>query len=250
MAFSCQPELTQDSRHVNYLFKIIKTAPDMPQLTAGNLNQRIRFARKRARLSLREVGAFFDPPISAQAVRAWEREDKPSIPELWRLEVLAANLSVNYHWLTTGSGSYEVKFPRIDNKDNFVPLIKLADVSVSNIDEVITKALSEQSVKPSFWNDDRERFASEILGTSMSPFYNEGDIIYFLRGNKADPGDYVAAEVPSLRQTLFRKFRYNEQGQVVLEPENKNWPPLMFDEEGVGRDVHILGVLCGHFARR
>ncbi len=226
----------------------------MPRFMTENLNQRIRFARKRAGLSLREVGAFFDPPISPQAVRAWEREDSPSIPELSRLETLATNLDVNYHWLTTGSGSYEVKSPRFlkldGGKEKFVPLVKLADVAVGNIEEEMTKALNDHVVMPSFWEDDEVRFASVVVGKSMSPIYNGGDIIYFLRGNRADPGDYVAADVPFIKQTVFRKFRYNEQGQVVLEPENRNWPSFMFEEDQVGRDIHILGVLSGHFARR
>jgi SOS-response transcriptional repressor LexA len=222
----------------------------MPPFMTFNLNQRIKFARKKAGFSLRKVGAFFDPPISAQAVRAWERDDHPSIPEHWRLEVLATKLGVNYDWLATGKGEPERSITTGAEKEKLVPLVKLADLSFDNIEEQLAKALRARSIVPSFWEDESNRFASVMAGTSMSATYIEGDVVYFLRANRADPGDYVAAYVRNINQTIFRKLRYNEQSQVVLEPENKNWPPLTFNEDQVGRDIQVLGVLCGHFSRR
>lgn len=209
-------------------------------------------------MSMREVAEIFDPVITPQAVAAWERKDggkkPPSIPEEERLEILATAYQVNYNWLTTGSGSHDTpdeKFLKfgINGFQSFVPLLSLSDISVGNIKAAMAKALLNQAVKPSFWDDDKERFSFEVKGTSMAPTYNEGDIVYCLRQDFAEPGEYVVIDIVSMRQTMFRRFRYNEQGQIVLDPENKNWRPLIYNEEQLGVDIHILGVKCGRFAR-
>lgn len=53
------------------------------------LNTNLKAAREYYELSQEQVGALFDPVISREAVSQWEKLDKPTIPKMAKLKVLA-----------------------------------------------------------------------------------------------------------------------------------------------------------------
>ena len=62
-----------------------------------DLRDRITAAREHAKLSRRELGALFDPPITYETVRSWESGDTE--PRLSRFEILANVTNVRLAWL-------------------------------------------------------------------------------------------------------------------------------------------------------
>lgn len=66
------------------------------------LNERIAQARERANMTLRELGAAVEPPVSYEAVRQWESGE--STPRRKRIAAIATATKVSEVWLQTGFG--------------------------------------------------------------------------------------------------------------------------------------------------
>lgn len=64
------------------------------------LGTRLKAARKKLKLTQREVGEHFD--VSSQAVSQWERDEV--VPEFDRLAKLRRILKVTAEWLLEGTG--------------------------------------------------------------------------------------------------------------------------------------------------
>ena len=84
-------------------------------------------------------------------------------------------------------------------------------------------------------------FALNIVGDSMTEIgINEGDIAIVKQKNDAKTGDLVVALVNENEATLkrFKKVK----GKIILEPENKNYSPQVYEK---GAQVRIQGILSG-----
>ena len=92
----------------------------------------------------------------------------------------------------------------------------------------------------------RQSFALKIKGNSMSPEYNEGDVVIIDPSLSPRPGDFVVAKNDREGAT-FKKYRprgINAAGEDVFElvPLNEDFAPLRSDRE----PIQIIGVMVEH----
>ncbi|MCF5767925.1 LexA family protein [Aeromonas veronii] len=89
-------------------------------------------------------------------------------------------------------------------------------------------------------------FGLWLRGNSMTPQFNEGDLVIVDPDEQPRPGDFVVAKNGSDEAT-FKKYRprgIDENGQEVFElvPLNDDYPPMHSDRQ----HIEIIGVMVEH----
>lgn len=89
-------------------------------------------------------------------------------------------------------------------------------------------------------------FGLWLRGNSMTPFFNEGDLVIIDPDEQPRPGDYVVAKNGS-EEATFKKYRprgIDENGQEVFElvPLNDDFPTMHSDRQ----HIEIIGVMVEH----
>lgn len=89
-------------------------------------------------------------------------------------------------------------------------------------------------------------FGLWIRGRSMTPMFNEGDLVIIDPDEQPRPGDYVVAKNGS-EEATFKKYRprgIDESGQEVFElvPLNDDFPTMHSDRQ----HIEIIGVMVEH----
>ena len=84
-------------------------------------------------------------------------------------------------------------------------------------------------------------FALNVVGDSMTEVgINEGDIAIVEQKDDAKNGDLVVALINETEATLKRLKKV--KGKIILEPENRNYSPQVYEK---GTQVRIQGILSG-----
>lgn len=93
-------------------------------------------------------------------------------------------------------------------------------------------------------------FALRVRGDSMSPNFQEGQLLFVDPNRLPKPGDFVIARSTSgiLTETTFKKYvvtGYDDQGRELfdLKPLNPDYPILHSRQHG----LEVVGVVCGSF---
>lgn len=89
-------------------------------------------------------------------------------------------------------------------------------------------------------------FGLWLRGNSMTPQFNEGDLVIVDPDEQPRPGDFVVAKNGS-EEATFKKYRprgIDENGQEVFElvPLNDDYPPMHSDRQ----HIEIIGVMVEH----
>lgn len=89
-------------------------------------------------------------------------------------------------------------------------------------------------------------FGLWLRGNSMTPFFNEGDLVIVDPDEQPRPGDYVVAKNGG-EEATFKKYRprgIDENGQEVFElvPLNDDYPTMHSDRQ----HIEIIGVMVEH----
>ncbi|MGL4870027.1 MAG: helix-turn-helix domain-containing protein [Aeromonas veronii] len=89
-------------------------------------------------------------------------------------------------------------------------------------------------------------FGLWLRGNSMTPQFNEGDLVIVDPDEQPRPGDFVVAKNGS-EEATFKKYRprgIDEHGQEVFElvPLNDDFPPMYSDRQ----HIEIIGVMVEH----
>lgn len=175
------------------------------------------------------------------------------------LNDLAEALGVTVDWLLTGSGDtpelaeeqpipgYHNVEPAVIPQGNRVPI--LSYVQAGNWREMCEQATTfDGNVEyVSAGIDIGPRgFGLWLRGNSMTPIFNEGDLVIVDPDESPRPGDYVVAKNGSEGAT-FKKYRprgIDEHGQEVFElvPLNDDYPSMHSDRQ----HIEIIGVMVEH----
>ena len=84
-------------------------------------------------------------------------------------------------------------------------------------------------------------FALNVTGDSMKEIgINEGDVAIIEKKNEANSGDLVVALIDETEATLKRFKKIKDK--VILESENKDYPPQVYEKD---TKVRIQGILSG-----
>jgi len=216
-----------------------------------------RIASRRKDLSLTQVALAKKIGISGVSVGKWE--SGLNQPKGRYLNDLAAALGVSVDWLLTGKeggvvgmtdahplGYHNVE-PAVIPQGNRVPI--LSYVQAGNWREMCEQATTfDGNVEYVSASIDIGPcgFGLWLRGNSMTPIFNEGDLIIVDPDESPRPGDYVVAKNGG-EEATFKKYRprgIDENGQEVFElvPLNDDYPTMHSDRQ----HIEIIGVMVEH----
>lgn len=82
--------------------------------------------------------------------------------------------------------------------------------------------------------DDPDAFAAAVIGESMQPEYQEGDIVVFSPAADVADGNDCFVRLEPDHETTFKRVYFDEGGALVrLQPLNPRFPPAVHPRESV-----------------
>lgn len=220
-----------------------------------HISERIFSRRSALGLSKAALGKAIG--ITGVSVGKWE--SGLNQPKGRYLNDLAAALGVTVDWLLTGEGEatarpspetipgYHNVEPAVIPQGNRIPI--LSYVQAGNWREICEQATTfDGNVEYVTASVDIGPcgFGLWIRGHSMTPMFNEGDLVIIDPDEQPRPGDYVVAKNGS-EEATFKKYRprgIDESGQEVFElvPLNDDFPTMHSDRQ----HIEIIGVMVEH----
>lgn len=97
---------------------------------------------------------------------------------------------------------------------------------------------------PAVWTKGgKDFYALKISGDSMTPKYNEGDIVIFEQTKDYEAGkNKDCAVMVNCTECTFKKVFIDEQG-ITLQPYNMNYEPMRFTkEQAINLPITIVGI--------
>lgn len=219
------------------------------------INDRISARRRARKISQDELAKRIG--ITRVSISKWE--SGLNQPKGRYLNDLAAALGVTVDWLLTGEGEaterpspeaipgYHNVEPAVIPQGNRIPI--LSYVQAGNWREICEQATTfDGNVEYVMASVDIGPcgFGLWIRGHSMTPMFNEGDLVIIDPDEQPRPGDYVVAKNGS-EEATFKKYRprgIDENGQEVFElvPLNDDFPTMHSDRQ----HIEIIGVMVEH----
>jgi repressor LexA len=80
---------------------------------------------------------------------------------------------------------------------------------------------------------DPNAFAVRVVGDSMGPKFNEGDIVVFSPASGVNSGDDCFVRMTDPHETTFKRVYFEEDGKIRLQPRNHEYPPMILPPEKV-----------------
>lgn len=216
-----------------------------------------RILSRRTALGLSKTALAKAIGISGVSVGKWE--SGLNQPKGRYLNDLAAALGVSVDWLLTGKeeGTMGVSEPPFPGYRNVEPAVIpqggrvpiLSYVQAGNWREICEQATgfdgNVEYVTASVDIGPRG-FGLWLRGNSMTPQFNEGDLVIVDPDEQPRPGDFVVAKNGS-EEATFKKYRprgIDENGQEVFElvPLNDDYPTMHSDRQ----HIEIIGVMVEH----
>ncbi len=208
-------------------------------------SERIKELRKKHGLTQQKLGELVG--VNKASISQWEQGEYA--PSGDNLVALAKAFGVSAHWLATGKGSPELSNvePAVIPQGSRVPI--LSYVQAGNWREVCEQATTfDGNVEYVSASVDIGPcgFGLWLRGNSMTPFFNEGDLVIVDPDEQPRPGDYVVAKNGS-EEATFKKYRprgIDENGQEVFElvPLNDDYPTMHSERQ----HIEIIGVMVEH----
>ena len=186
-----------------------------------NLKERIKNSRITAKMTQEELAKAVGK--TRNAVTQWESGAAHPRPNT--LEDIAGALNVSLEWLLLGNknaGEYDSR--QISGR----PAIKLIPVygqAVAGINGEFAfdgKKLFEVPCPPQLLNVENA-YGVEVAGDTMSPRYEDGEIVYVDTVRRIKKGDYVVAQIMMKEEDSFptafikRFIRHNEKELVLTQ---------------------------------
>lgn len=227
----------------------------------NTINDRIAACRHKNGMSQEELARRIG--ITRVSVSKWE--SGLNQPKGRYLNELASALGVSVSWLLSGKDSVvdETKNPT-DNAEPFSN-VELATLGVYKIPVLSYVQAGNWQESQDFrgidggyeyvtadLDDDSRAFAVWVQGNSMTPEFNEGDLIIVDPDVAPLPGDFVVAKNGG-EECTFKKYRprgHKEDGSEIFElvPLNEDYPTLRSET----CPIRIIGTMIEHrkFRRR
>jgi repressor LexA len=76
---------------------------------------------------------------------------------------------------------------------------------------------------------DTNAFAVRVVGDSMEPKFNEGDIVVFSPAAEVHSGDDCFVRFAMPHETTFKRVFFEPDDKVRLQPRNEKYPPMIVD---------------------
>lgn len=192
-----------------------------------NVGQRIFEARKRRKISRKEIADFLQ--VHETTIKRYEDGNTKKLPTD-RLEKNAKYLNTSIEYLMGWEEEQKpqgVKIPVLGTVPAGIPISAVEDI------------LDYEEI-PKSWENQGEFFGLKIKGDSMLPILTDGDIVIVRKQSTADNGDTVIAMVNGDDATCKRYERSNNG--IMLIPNNSSYTPTFYtNEEIASLPVTIIG---------
>lgn len=192
-----------------------------------NVGQRIFEARKRRKISRKEIADFLQ--VHETTIKRYEDGNTKKLPTD-RLEKIAKYLNTSIEYLIGWEEEQKpqgVKIPVLGTVPAGIPISAVEDI------------LDYEEI-PKSWENQGEFFGLKIKGDSMLPILTDGDIVIVRKQSTADNGDTVIAMVNGDDATCKRYERSNNG--IMLIPNNSSYTPTFYaNEEIASLPVTIIG---------
>ena len=192
-----------------------------------NVGQRIFEARKRRKISRKEIADFLQ--VHETTIKRYEDGNTKKLPTD-RLEKIAKYLNTSIEYLMGWEEEQKpqgVKIPVLGTVPAGIPISAVEDI------------LDYEEI-PKSWENQGEFFGLKIKGDSMLPILTDGDIVIVRKQSTADNGDTVIAMVTGDDATCKRYERSNNG--IMLIPNNSSYTPTFYtNEEIASLPVTIIG---------
>lgn len=202
-------------------------------------SERILTRRKELGLTQLDVAKFVG--ISKAAVSKWEKGD--SSPKGENLYSLVKILKCDPNWLLNGQGSpLPVGF---DKNVETVPQRPLGSfpliswVQAGDWSDITLTDIHEAEHYPCPIKCSPKTFLLKVIGRSMLPTFNEGELIFVDPEVQAVDGKYVVARLDDENQATFKQLII-EDGQKFLQAANPDWPTPI---QPINGNCTIVGVV-------
>lgn len=195
-------------------------------------SERLKYLMEANGTKLKELSAYLDVGIST--IGAW-REGRNE-PKYNMLDKIATYYQVTVGYLV---GSENVQ--PCENTPHLIPIINF--VQAGKMTDISDIPYTDMETMPLYEGFNKNCFALKVVGDSMSPKFNEGDIIVIDPDKEPKTGDYVVASTSNNESATFKKYkkRYKEDGTpyIELNPLNPDYEPINSNQF----DIVIKGVL-------
>ena len=192
-----------------------------------NVGQRIFEARKRRKISRKEIADFLQ--VHETTIKRYEDGNTKKLPTD-RLEKIAKYLNTSIEYLMGWEEEQKpqgVKIPVLGTVPAGIPISAVEDI------------LDYEEI-PKSWENQGEFFGLKIKGDSMLPILTNGDVVIVRKQSTADNGDTVIAMVNGYDATCKRYERSNNG--IMLIPNNSSYTPTFYTNEEIeSLPVTIIG---------
>ncbi len=193
----------------------------------SNVGQRIFEARKRRKISRKEIADFLQ--VHETTIKRYEDGNTKKLPTD-RLEKIAKYLNTSIEYLMGWEDEQKpqgLKIPVLGTVAAGIPISAIEDI------------LDYEEV-PQSWENQGEFFALKIKGDSMEPRMESGDVVIVKQQSDANSGDTVIVLVNGDDATC-KKLQKTDKG-IMLVSTNPKYPPMFYsNDEIVTKPVVILG---------
>jgi phage repressor protein C with HTH and peptisase S24 domain len=80
---------------------------------------------------------------------------------------------------------------------------------------------------------DNNAFAVRVVGDSMEPKFNEGDIVVFSPAIEPKNGDDCFVRFTTPHETTFKRVFFEKGDMIRLQPRNEKYPPTMVESKRI-----------------
>lgn len=196
-------------------------------MSSSNVGQRIFEARKRRKISRKEVADFLQ--VHETTIKRYEDGNTKKLPTD-RLEKIAKYLNTSIEYLMGWDEEQKpqgIKIPVLGTVAAGIPISAVEDI------------LDYEEI-PQSWQNQGEFFGLKIKGDSMKPDINDGDTVIVKQQSTANNGDVVIALVNGDDATC-KKFEKLDNG-IMLISNNSEYSPMYFsNEEVITKPVVLVG---------
>lgn len=194
-------------------------------MSNSNVGQRIFEARKRRKISRKEVADFLQ--VHETTIKRYEDGNTKKLPTD-RLEKIAKYLNTSIEYLMGWEEEQKpqgIKIPVLGTVAAGIPISAVEDI------------LDYEEI-PQSWQNQGEFFGLKIKGDSMKPDINDGDTVIVKQQSTANNGDVVIALVNGDDATC-KKFEKLDNG-IMLISNNSEYSPMYFSNEEVTTKPVVL----------
>ena len=199
----------------------------MIEITVGD---RIREIRQKHRLNQTKFAEVIG--VHFQTVSRWERNELRPTAE--NLSDIAAKFGVDISWLmakSTVTSEAEERGP-IPPSTGTIPVISMIQGGEEGYwENAYPVGYGYRTIKRPYDVNDPNAFAVEVRGQSMSPKYDEGDVIVVCPSKEVHSGDSVAVKLKS-GAVMVKRVRFAGD-MVMLESINPAYEPIIVSREDI-----------------